>query len=126
MRSLTLLTLAVLSTAQAAEPTGTLTLACEGTAVSGNGTNPEQLSMGIVVDFATRTVEFGHDFQFPVEITNITQTTIKFFGSTGYSPLSNLDGVIDRMTGAVEAYIVRELGGTMSYSLKCKPTQRMF
>jgi len=67
-----LLALVALSTAQAAEPTGTLTLACEGTTKLGEKTDP--ISMGIIVDFADRTVHgFGYPgfsgrFDFPVNV----------------------------------------------------------
>jgi hypothetical protein len=94
--------------------------------------------MGIIVDFGDRTVEFGHEFQFAVPINDITEAAISFAGSTDYS--ADLNGAIDRVTGAVHADIVRDLGGkgcgtpgkpacntwVLSYSLQCKPTQRMF
>jgi hypothetical protein len=145
MKATILLLLAGLSIAQAAEPKGTLTLACQG-AVSNSlapDSKPEPISMGVIVNFAARRVEFGHEVNFPVGITDITETTISFFGHLPNDPVffSITDGVIDRMTGAVEAEIFRrERGGTTcdaagkrkckswmaSYSLKCKPTQRMF
>ena len=52
-------------------PTGTLTLACEGTTKLGEKTDP--ISMGIIVDFADRTVQgFGYPgfsgrFDFPLQ-----------------------------------------------------------
>jgi len=44
--------------AQAAEPTGTLTLACEGTARDATSAvkPPQPISMGIIVNFTARTV----------------------------------------------------------------------
>jgi hypothetical protein len=54
-----LLVLAALSTAQAAEPTGTLTLACQGTATDKTdlreAAKPEPVSMGLIIDFTTKT-----------------------------------------------------------------------
>ena len=69
MKAVMLLALG-LSVAHAAEPTGTLTLACEGTRTTTTETHdkptkvkkPEQITMGIIIDFAARTVEFGHEF----------------------------------------------------------------
>jgi hypothetical protein len=134
--------------AQAAEPTGKLTLACQGTAISTTpNSKPEPISMGIIVDFAARTVEFGHEIKsFPVGITDITETAISFFGSDWSDRttvlMPNINGAIDRVTGAVEAdFFTRGRGGTTTcgapgkpactywmttYSLKCKATQRMF
>jgi hypothetical protein len=57
MRASILLALAALSTVQAAEPTGTLTLACDGTATTPKeNAKPQPVSMGIVVNFTARTV----------------------------------------------------------------------
>jgi hypothetical protein len=58
MKAPMLLALPALSTAQAAEPTGTLTLACQGT-VTGTGTEekPELISMGVIVNFTTGMVQ---------------------------------------------------------------------
>ena len=61
MKAVMLLALGLLA-AQAAEPTGTLTLACEGTTTDtvGPDAKPEPISMGVVVNFTTRTVQgFG-------------------------------------------------------------------
>ena len=63
VRALVLVTLAIVAglsmTAQAAEP-ATLTLACAGTATTGNA-KPEPISMGIIVNFTAGTVQ-GLDF----------------------------------------------------------------
>jgi hypothetical protein len=43
------------------------------------GANPEPTSMGIILDFAARTVEgFGSDARFRIVIENITETSIGF------------------------------------------------
>jgi hypothetical protein len=58
MKTTILLALGALSAAQAAEPTGTLTLVCEGTTKLGEKLDP--ISMGIIVDFTNNTVQgFG-------------------------------------------------------------------
>jgi hypothetical protein len=106
-----LLALAALSTAQAAEPTGTLTLACQGETKEMEpqlGAKPEPISMGIILDFAARTVEgFGSDATFRIVIGNITETLIDFIGDNS-ADLTRLYeyrifGTIDRVTGVVEA-----------------------
>jgi hypothetical protein len=125
---LTLLLLAGLSTVQAAEPTGTLTLACEGTEQHRKERlepygEPDAISMGIIINFANRTVEFAQ-FKYPtMQITDVTETTIFFYGSDS-SVL--LFGTIDRILGTVEAEYRGPLMAASSFSLKCKPTQRMF
>jgi hypothetical protein len=127
-----------ISTAQSAEPTGTLTLACAGTIKEGRpplGTKPEPTSMGIIVNFDTRTLEgFDSDHTFRIAIGNITETDINFSGSNVGDPARSytyhIDGAIDRVTGAVEAMFHGSMKGgptwSTSYSLKCEPTQRMF
>jgi len=136
-------------TAQAAEPTGTLTLACEGTSTetsphvlgSQRGADAERISIsiGIIVDFAARTVTgfpLPPVLDRPAVIRDVTETTISFTSSFTNTTPSGLiltysfDGTIDRVTGAVEAgFMSTTRDGptwTRSYSLKCKPTQRMF
>jgi hypothetical protein len=55
-------------TGQAAEPTGTLTLACQGTATDKTdlreAANPVPVSMGLIIDFTTNTVA-GFERVFP-------------------------------------------------------------
>src|SRR5260370_41900288 len=126
-----LLALAALSTAQAAEPTGTLTLACQGT-VTDNikpDAKPEPISMGIVLNFTTRTVKgFPHIGE--AEITRVDEVTIVFVASHHGHAEWGFDGTIDPVTGDLEAHsiLMVETGNSriVSYSLKCKPTQRMF
>jgi hypothetical protein len=120
-------------TAQAAD--ATLMLACQGTRTyrEEGGLNPlestKPISMGIIIDLTARTVTgLGHDPQ--PTITSINETAIRF-GSF----LSNEDGVstvygtLDRLTGdmAATSTFSRTTGNSRwSYSLKCRPTQRMF
>jgi hypothetical protein len=76
------------SSAGAAEPTGTLELACEGTTTTSIDRQvdlkPEPISVSIVVNFLTRTVHgFGTPalFNYPVKITGMDEVTITFSGS---------------------------------------------
>jgi hypothetical protein len=130
-----------LTSAQAVE-TGALTLACKGTTVSGiPDAKPEPYSMSLIISFNAGTVQgFGvpglHDP--PVRITGINDVIVAFGGSAPASAsmlgLSNwsLNGTIDRVTGEVEASEMTtdaKTGNTVystGYSLKCRPTQRMF
>ena len=58
-RVLLLLAWGFAATAQA-QPAATLTLACKGTVTSSLDSKPEPLSMGIIINFTTRTVQgFG-------------------------------------------------------------------
>jgi hypothetical protein len=125
--------------AQAAE-TGTLTLACKGTTVGGyEGAKPDPLSMGLIFNFTAGTVR-GFDApggllaELPVKITGINEVTVAFGGND--TPLvgqqRSMSGTIDRVTGEVEAtetLMDTKAGKTFSstsYSLKCRPAQRMF
>ena len=135
MKAVMLLTLA-LSTAQAAEPTGTLTLACEGTRTStlGHDAKPEPISTRVIVNFTTRTVQgFGSGLLgYPVEITAVNEVIIAFGGASKPNNVgqhSIISGAVDLVTGELGA--TSSVWGTTgavstSYSLQCKPTQRMF
>jgi hypothetical protein len=128
---LTMLLALGLSIAHAAEPTGTLTLACEGTSITIDTTDKNMqvasgtpISTAINVDFEHRTVEFDN---IPASISQITETTIKFHFGTK----PNLEGTIDRVTGAVEVNTLRPVSdrydrSEVTYDLKCKATQRTF
>ena len=101
----------------------TLALACEGTVADKIklDAKPEPISMGIIVDFAARTVE-GFSL-IRAKIIEVTETSVSFRGSDDTH--GSVIGGIDRVTGAVEAFTsLAKL--TTSYSLKCRPTQRMF
>src|SRR5262249_25291900 len=140
-------------TAQAAEPE-TLTLACQGTTTSTltPDAKPEPISMGIIIDFAARTVVGLGDPEalgFPVKITRMNEVTIGFSGShevgmlRQYGSFAEMNGSIDRVTGDVDASYTtwepvfsgegagRNVSGKTfysqrAYSLKCRPAQRMF
>jgi len=132
MNASILLALAALSTAQAAEPE-TLTLACQGTMTDPqkNDDKPTPISMGIIVDFANRTVHgFGSNpgfpsrFEFPVKITDMNEANLAFQGSNQIG--ESITGSIDRVTGDVEARAEMTQDWIVLYLLKCKPTQRLF
>jgi hypothetical protein len=96
---------------------------------------PEATSMGIIVNFTNRTVQgFGLPgvMDYPVKIT-ANEVTITFAGSDADEiAKASTMGSIDRVTGDVEAssrLTDPKTGKTLtwtSYSLKCRPAQRMF
>src|SRR6516162_360672 len=137
---LMLLLLVGLSIAQAAEPTGTLMLACVGTTTTKNiemqvDEKPEPISMGIIVDFAARTVD---GFGVLVPITDLGDVTVVFYsndpGDADAHMNTTIFGTVDRITGEVRAAKIwvglannkSPIDIWTNFSLKCKPTQRMF
>jgi hypothetical protein len=123
--------------AQAAEPTGTLTLACKGEKLSGSSsggasgkgiTGQEQISLGIVVNFTAHTISFGSEWPDAIPIQNLTETAITF--KDQYKAGASIFGNIDRVTGDAEAKIDHTSAKygqvIMTFSLKCKPMERMF
>jgi hypothetical protein len=138
MKAPILLALAGLSIApaQAVEPTGTLTLACQGTITDGNSEDakPEPTARGIIVNFAKRTVQgFDNDMAVPAEVMSVNDVIVVFGGSRTWGDTSmSIHGTIDRVTGNLEAsetnYDTRHSKFTVvtNYLLKSKPTQRIF
>jgi hypothetical protein len=120
---------AVSMTTQAAD--STLTLACQGTATLERvpQADPEPISMGIIVNFAARTVTgFTHPTEkFPLTIESFNDVMVHFRGSDALGSLI-IYGTIDRVTGDVEATSITKTFATnvKTYSLKCRPAQRMF
>ena len=119
---------------QAAEPAN-LVLACQGhTHYLGADSQSLPVSLGIIVNLVDRTVQgFRYPEDFPIEITNINETTIVFHGSSPHSPgatYRQIHGGIDRATGDAEATSDvtswRESKASAIHSLKCRPTQWMF
>jgi hypothetical protein len=117
----------------AAEPTGTLTLACQGNKTSllqrSDRGLKETVSLGIIVDLPARTVSGFDDWREPIPITDLSETIVTFEYEGSYVALSHdrirVNGRIARITGELNAFIDKS-GLSMLYSLKCKPTQRMF
>jgi ethanolamine utilization microcompartment shell protein EutS len=134
MKAPMLLALAALSSAQAAEPTGTLTLACKGTETDKGdaGSSSEQINIGVIVDFQKKAVlGLSGGEPVPVPITSISETTISFdisVRAVGWV----MTGTLDRVTGALVASSIKSDPSTrktrlsVSLDLQCKPTQRMF
>jgi hypothetical protein len=128
MKAVMLLALG-LSVAHAAEPTGTLTLACVGTATDVNNKLTVSTSKGIIVDLAERTVKgFGTPVD-KVGVTGVNEAHISFGANINENGWS-INGSIDRVTGDLEAYEYLwgkdKIAGMTTYLLQCKPTQRMF
>jgi hypothetical protein len=109
-------------TVQAAD--ATLTLACKGNETSGGPRkSSEVINIGIIVDLQKKTVA-GLEPTAPLTITEITETTISFFGAEGEWHMS---GTLDRVTGSLSAFSSRKNPNIeFSLDLQCKPTQRMF
>ena len=112
----------------AAEPTGTLTVACKGTNiveyVATHNKVPSQVTMGIIVDFQKKTVVgFTPGDDISVMIKDVDETAISFGGQALNVIIT---GTIDRVTGTVVATIINGETTTDSLELQCKPTQRMF
>ena len=102
----------------------TLALACEGTVDDKikRDAKPEPISMGIIVNFTSRTVTGFRGANFPVAITTIDDVHISFRGLNSSPTLfAAVYGSIDRVTGAVEATMdgLPTLRSLTRYSLKC-------
>lgn len=123
-----LLALAALSTAQAAEPTGTLTLACKGTETheGSAGTSSDQINIGVTVDFQKKIVTGLSDSVLTID--GLTETTISFSGQEVEANFVwNMSGTLDRVTGSLVAASTRSNPRlTLTYDLQCRSTQRMF
>ena len=130
-----------LSSAHAAD--ATLWLSCEGmvtvtdkVTVTDNtkmeaDAKPEPVTANVVVDFTGRTVQglfyLRSSLDYQVKITAMDKATVTFGGNSESKVIS---GKIDRVTGDMSATSVsmegKELILLKTYSLKCRPTQRMF
>ena len=106
--------------AQAAEPTGTLTLACQGMETI---THQKAVSTSMIINFANQTIT-GLDApsNSSIKIISIDGVTIHFGGS---SPGWKIDGDINRETGYL--YALKSCPNRTcvpsSLVLSCKPTQ---
>jgi hypothetical protein len=91
--------------------------------------------MGIVVNFATRTVQgfylAGADY--PITITAADNVTVEFGGKqTRVFSTDSISGSIDRVTGELQAtnssYDQKQqrILFEQTFALQCKPAQRMF
>jgi hypothetical protein len=135
LKSRWLIVAAITLASQAAEAQqSALTLACKGTMTSALDEKPQPVSMGIIVNFTTRTVAgFGSPgaLDYPVKITGVDDVTVMFGGSARFGDVENSIGSIDRVTGDVEATttianVKSDNASHTGYTLKCRPAQRMF
>jgi len=115
--------------AQAAAPE-TLTLTCKGTAaIRADFPKPYPLSMDLVVDFTTRTVQGTarqrpYVFDDQLQITEWNEATVIFRGFSQFLG-KNVSGSMDRMTGDV-GMLATSKTEAIDYSLKCTPIERKF
>jgi hypothetical protein len=127
---------ACLSTMALAADTGMLTLVCKGTTAGGDGSNRLPISMAVIVNFSTGTVQgFGVPgfIDFPVKITGTDDATIGFYGSGEFLGIpTSTGGTNNRVTGEVNAsrsitdVKSAKTSTSTQWSLKCSPTQRKF
>jgi hypothetical protein len=99
---------------------GMLSFACKGTETFGSDKNSDRpVSMGIVVNFTTRTVQFGL-YRYPkkIKITGLDDARVAF-GEEGEG--TGFIGTIDRVTGNTQA-----TSSGSAYLLQCKLVRRMF
>ena len=86
--------------------------------------------MGITVNFKDRTIHgFGGDWSLPIPILEVTETALTFADRQAGLFEASVIGTIEFVTGDMEAVMkVSGKSGKLEnfYSLKCKPTQRMF
>jgi hypothetical protein len=116
---LTMLLALGVSVAHAAEPTETLTLACQGMETI---THEKAVSTSMIINFATQTI-MGLDApsNSSIKIINMDEATIHFGGG---SPEWKIDGDINRVTGYL--YALKSCPNRAcvpsSLVLACKPT----
>jgi hypothetical protein len=119
--------LSMVATAQAVQPTGTLTLACNGRSESGTGAGSNNISKGVILDFQTKIVSGLSNGV--ANITGVTETTISFSGTEEGLVIK---GVLDRVTGTLLANSIKSDPNTgkttslVSYDLQCRRKERVF
>jgi hypothetical protein len=89
---------------------GLLSLAFKGTGYD------RPVLMGTIVNFSTRTVQFGFNGFYHEKITTLDDAKVAF----GEEKENGLIGTIDRVTGNTE---VKTVGGAAAYSLQCRPVR---
>jgi hypothetical protein len=111
----------------------TLTLTCNGTAsMTGGIGDTGPVSMGLIVNLTTRTVHgFREQFQTDgseaqLKITEVKEAILVLRGQMG--SIIALSGFMDRMTGDMTVTATQRSPVVFSktYTLKCRPAQRMF
>ena len=104
----------------------TLTVTCKGTAtIRADSPKPYPLSMGLIVNFTTRTVvgtarQRPYVFDDQLQITEWNEVTVIFSGFSQFLG-KNISGSMDRMTGDL-GMLATSKTEAIDYSLKCTPT----
>lgn len=119
----------ILASATTEAQQGALVLSCKGTVTTGSE-DPQQVTMGIVVNFTTRRVQGLQTpglLDYPLTITAADDAIITFQGrmKLGDTSISTL-GTIDRVNGDAEVTNMATNQSSTLYALKCRPAQRMF
>jgi hypothetical protein len=86
--------------------------------------------MGLIVNFTARTVQgtarWGpYLFDDQIQITEWNEVTVVFEDFSKFLG-RNIHGSMDRVTGNVGMVATEKEAAAYDYSLKCRPTQRMF
>ena len=120
-----------ISAAQSAEPTGTLMLACQGDKLMRSatmGTVKDTASLGIIVDLAARTVEFGIQFRYTLSVRQPSHLGMRaLYRTFRAQPALCCQSASEASSTALPAIWMRPYSArNWTYSLKCKPTQWMF
>jgi hypothetical protein len=119
--TLLVLTGLLIATAQAAEPTGTLKLACQGAQNrwTAAGIKSEQITMTLIIDFQKKTIVGFPDSDVSANIDNSDELTIVFSRDSGSS---RFNGIIDRKKNTADAVYMSSDTNTqdVGYALKCR------
>jgi hypothetical protein len=102
-----------------------IALACDGMATTGSGRTEHVSRMGVIVDFAEKTVAFAGNV---VAISRVDAANVSFSGHSSLEDTKttiSLDGNVDRVTGALHATQLSP-GLSLWFELGCKPTSRLF
>ena len=107
--------------ARAAEPTGTLTLACQGTQTryAAEGMTSEQIAITLIIDFRKGTIVGFPGSNALVNISNSDEVTIAFSRDGGNS---RFNGIIDKKRKTVDGMNMSLDTNTpdFGYAMKCK------
>ena len=102
-----------------------ITLICDGQATTGSGRTEQVSKMGVIVNFAEKTVAFGGHV---VAMSRVDAANVSFSGHSSLDETNasiSLDGSVDRVTGTLHATQFSP-GLSLWFELGCKPTNRLF
>jgi hypothetical protein len=116
-----------------AEP-AMVTLLCNGTVTKRGEAKAQPISMSVVVNFAAQTVQGfgrypgGSGLGYPVKIVGMDDVVVRFWGESSEEVIA---GDLNRVTGRIDAARMSHDANfdpvsVWEYSLKCRPTQRLF